>query len=52
MDVRARLREHRLVVVLDDTAHAAPLAAALREGGLPVAEVTFRTPPRPTRSGR
>nr|WP_152231632.1 bifunctional 4-hydroxy-2-oxoglutarate aldolase/2-dehydro-3-deoxy-phosphogluconate aldolase [Georgenia ruanii] len=31
------------VVVLDDAAHAAPLAAALVAGGLPVAEVTFRT---------
>jgi 2-dehydro-3-deoxyphosphogluconate aldolase/(4S)-4-hydroxy-2-oxoglutarate aldolase len=32
------------VVVLDDAADAAPLAAALVAGGLPVAEVTFRTP--------
>jgi 2-dehydro-3-deoxyphosphogluconate aldolase/(4S)-4-hydroxy-2-oxoglutarate aldolase len=31
------------VVVLDDPAAAQPLAAALVEGGLPVAEVTFRT---------
>jgi 2-dehydro-3-deoxyphosphogluconate aldolase/(4S)-4-hydroxy-2-oxoglutarate aldolase len=31
------------VVVLDDAADAAPLAAALIAGGLPVAEVTFRT---------
>ncbi|WP_324650299.1 bifunctional 4-hydroxy-2-oxoglutarate aldolase/2-dehydro-3-deoxy-phosphogluconate aldolase [Georgenia sp. H159] len=31
------------VVVLDDAAHARPLAGALVEGGLPVAEVTFRT---------
>ncbi|NKX92418.1 bifunctional 4-hydroxy-2-oxoglutarate aldolase/2-dehydro-3-deoxy-phosphogluconate aldolase [Sanguibacter hominis ATCC BAA-789] len=31
------------VVVLDDAAHADPLAAALAAGGLPVAEVTFRT---------
>ena len=31
------------VVVLDDAAHAAPLADALAQGGLPVAEVTFRT---------
>lgn len=31
------------VVVLDDAAHAAPLAEALVAGGLPVAEVTFRT---------
>jgi 2-dehydro-3-deoxyphosphogluconate aldolase / (4S)-4-hydroxy-2-oxoglutarate aldolase len=32
------------VVVLDDAADAAPLAGALVAGGLPVAEVTFRTP--------
>lgn len=31
------------VVVLDDAADAGPLAAALVTGGLPVAEVTFRT---------
>lgn len=31
------------VVVLDDAADAAPLAGALVDGGLPVAEVTFRT---------
>ncbi|UFU07849.1 bifunctional 4-hydroxy-2-oxoglutarate aldolase/2-dehydro-3-deoxy-phosphogluconate aldolase [Ruania halotolerans] len=31
------------VVVLDDAASAAPLAEALVAGGLPVAEVTFRT---------
>lgn len=31
------------VVVLDDAAHADPLAEALVAGGLPVAEVTFRT---------
>jgi len=31
------------VVVLDDAKHADPLAAALAAGGLPVAEVTFRT---------
>ena len=31
------------VVVLDDAADAAPLAGALMAGGLPVAEVTFRT---------
>ena len=40
-----RLAAARLVpvVVLDDAAHARPLAGALAEGGLPVAEVTFRT---------
>jgi 2-dehydro-3-deoxyphosphogluconate aldolase / (4S)-4-hydroxy-2-oxoglutarate aldolase len=32
------------VVVLTDAADAAPLAEALVAGGLPVAEVTFRTP--------
>ena len=31
------------VVVLNDTKDAAPLAKALCEGGLPCAEVTFRT---------
>ena len=31
------------VVVLDDPKDAAPLAKALCEGGLPCAEVTFRT---------
>ncbi|MDD5937374.1 MAG: bifunctional 4-hydroxy-2-oxoglutarate aldolase/2-dehydro-3-deoxy-phosphogluconate aldolase [Clostridiales bacterium] len=31
------------VVKIDDANHAAPLAKALCEGGLPVAEVTFRT---------
>lgn len=44
--VHARLGEHRLVpvVVLDDVKDADGLAAALVDGGLPVAEVTFRTP--------
>jgi 2-dehydro-3-deoxyphosphogluconate aldolase/(4S)-4-hydroxy-2-oxoglutarate aldolase len=44
--VLARLLAHRVVpvVVLDDLAHALPLAEALTEGGLPVAEVTLRTP--------
>ena len=31
------------VIKLDDAAKAAPLAKALSEGGLPCAEVTFRT---------
>ena len=31
------------VVVLDDAKDAEPLAKALCEGGLPCAEVTFRT---------
>ncbi|MCC2336223.1 bifunctional 4-hydroxy-2-oxoglutarate aldolase/2-dehydro-3-deoxy-phosphogluconate aldolase [Cellulomonas wangsupingiae] len=45
MDTLDRLADARLVpvVVLDDAADAAPLAAALVAGGLPVAEVTFRT---------
>ena len=45
MDVLHALRAARLVpvVVLDDAALAGRLAAALVEGGLPVAEVTFRT---------
>lgn len=45
-DVLARLADHRLVpvVVVDEVATAAQLAAALVAGGLPVAEVTFRTP--------
>ena len=32
------------VLVIDDIAHAAPLAAALVKGGLPALEVTLRTP--------
>ena len=32
------------VVVLEDAAAAEPLGAALKAGGLPIAEVTFRTP--------
>jgi 2-dehydro-3-deoxyphosphogluconate aldolase/(4S)-4-hydroxy-2-oxoglutarate aldolase len=45
-DVPAALGRARLVpvVVLDDAADAGPLADALVAGGLPVAEVTFRTP--------
>lgn len=41
-----RLAAHRLVpvVVLDDPDHAAGLGRALVTGGLPVAEVTLRTP--------
>ena len=41
----ARLRAARLVpvLVIDDAADAVPLAGALAAGGLPVAEVTFRT---------
>ncbi|GAA3796354.1 bifunctional 4-hydroxy-2-oxoglutarate aldolase/2-dehydro-3-deoxy-phosphogluconate aldolase [Cellulomonas soli] len=45
MDTLLALRTARLVpvVVLDDWRSADPLAAALVAGGLPVAEVTFRT---------
>jgi len=44
-DVAARLAQLRLVPVLtlDHAEHAAPLALALEAGGLPCAEVTFRT---------
>lgn len=40
------LRRLRLVpvIVIDDPVDAVPLARALEEGGLPCAEVTFRTP--------
>lgn len=45
MDVYAKIEELKLVpvVVLDDAKNAQPLAKALIAGGLPVAEVTFRT---------
>jgi 2-dehydro-3-deoxyphosphogluconate aldolase/(4S)-4-hydroxy-2-oxoglutarate aldolase len=45
MDTLSALRTARIVpvVVLDDAADAVPLADALVAGGLPVAEVTFRT---------
>jgi 2-dehydro-3-deoxyphosphogluconate aldolase/(4S)-4-hydroxy-2-oxoglutarate aldolase len=48
-DTLERLAAYRLipVVVLDDAADADPLAAALVAGGLPVAEVTFRTAAAP-----
>ncbi|HSF27398.1 MAG TPA: bifunctional 4-hydroxy-2-oxoglutarate aldolase/2-dehydro-3-deoxy-phosphogluconate aldolase, partial [Actinomycetes bacterium] len=44
-DVTAQLGEHRVVpvVVIDDAARAGAVADALVAGGLPVAEVTFRT---------
>lgn len=46
MDVLTALCGHRLVpvVVIDDPARADGLGQALVDGGLPVAEVTFRTP--------
>jgi 2-dehydro-3-deoxyphosphogluconate aldolase/(4S)-4-hydroxy-2-oxoglutarate aldolase len=45
-DILSRLRALRVVpvIVIDDPQHAAPLAGALADGGLPCAEVTFRTP--------
>ncbi|HWV56297.1 MAG TPA: bifunctional 4-hydroxy-2-oxoglutarate aldolase/2-dehydro-3-deoxy-phosphogluconate aldolase [Longimicrobiales bacterium] len=44
-DVLERLRSLRLVpvVVIDDAEAAVPLARALVDGGLPCAEITFRT---------
>ncbi|RDC72573.1 bifunctional 4-hydroxy-2-oxoglutarate aldolase/2-dehydro-3-deoxy-phosphogluconate aldolase [Rhodovulum sp. 12E13] len=46
MDTFAELGRHGVVPVIeiDDAAHALPLADALAAGGLPVAEITFRTP--------
>lgn len=45
MDMNQRIEELKLVpvVVLEDAKNAVPLAKALIAGGLPVAEVTFRT---------
>ncbi len=42
----AALRRSRLipVIVIDDPKNAVPLANALLDGGLPIAEVTLRTP--------
>lgn len=44
--MEARLKELGIVpvIVIDEPGDAAPLADALAEGGLPCAEVTFRTP--------
>lgn len=44
-DPATRLRQLRIVpvIVIDDPEDAVPLAGALVEGGLPCAEVTFRT---------
>jgi 2-dehydro-3-deoxyphosphogluconate aldolase / (4S)-4-hydroxy-2-oxoglutarate aldolase len=44
-NVLKQLRDSRIVpvIVIDDPDAAVPLARALVEGGLPVAEVTFRT---------
>jgi 2-dehydro-3-deoxyphosphogluconate aldolase/(4S)-4-hydroxy-2-oxoglutarate aldolase len=45
-DVLTALAELRLipVITIDDLRHARPLLQALKAGGLPGAEVTFRTP--------
>ena len=45
MDIAEKIQKLGVVpvVVLDDTKDAVPLAKALVEGGLPCAEVTFRT---------
>jgi 2-dehydro-3-deoxyphosphogluconate aldolase/(4S)-4-hydroxy-2-oxoglutarate aldolase len=45
MEVLSTLEQIKIVpvIVIDDPVHAAPLAAALADGGLPCAEVTFRT---------
>ena len=46
MSLEQILAKHKIVpvVVIDDAADAVPLARALVSGGLPIAEVTFRTP--------
>lgn len=45
-DILDRIRQIRIVpvIVIENPDDAVPLAAALVEGGLPCAEVTFRTP--------
>ena len=45
MSIIAQFESFRIipVVVLDDAANAAPLGAAMKAGGLPCAEITFRT---------
>ncbi len=44
-DIRTLLDGHRVipVVVIDDASSAPPLGEALLAGGLPIAEITFRT---------
>src|SRR5689334_693702 len=44
-EVLTRMRATRIVpvIVIDDPVDAVPLAAALSDGGLPCAEITFRT---------
>jgi len=41
--VMNRVRVHP-VIIMDDLSHAVPVAQALSEGGVPVAEITMRTP--------
>lgn len=43
--IKENIRQHKIVpvIALHNADHAAPLAQALIAGGLPVAEVTFRT---------
>lgn len=45
-DILQQLRRLRIVplIVIDDPARAVPLARALIDGGLPCAEIAFRTP--------
>lgn len=45
-DILEQIRQMKIVpvIVIDDPEDAVPLARALVEGGLPCAEVTFRTP--------
>ena len=45
MDIKQKLAEIGIIPVIkiDDAEKAVPLAKALRDGGLPAAEVTFRT---------
>jgi 2-dehydro-3-deoxyphosphogluconate aldolase/(4S)-4-hydroxy-2-oxoglutarate aldolase len=45
-DILTRLAQHKLlpILVMDNADHAAPLGDVLVQGGLPVVEVTFRTP--------
>jgi 2-dehydro-3-deoxyphosphogluconate aldolase/(4S)-4-hydroxy-2-oxoglutarate aldolase len=46
MFIFEELAHHKIVpvIAIDDAAHALPLAEALILGGLPVAEITFRSP--------
>lgn len=46
MTAQEHIQQHRIVpvVVLDSVESAPPLADALIQGGIPIAEITFRTP--------